>query len=64
MEQRRQMVTAARGFPEIILTAVVFRSGNDETEQGKRIENVQRCTKQSWVSFSVTALFSGTHCPL
>lgn len=43
-EQRRQMAAAARGFPEMILAAVMFRTGCGETEQGERtgVENVHQ----------------------
>jgi len=43
-----------RVFLIIILTAVVFRTGDGETErgEGKRVEHVQRCTAQMWVRFT------------
>lgn len=59
-EQRWQMAAAAaRGFLEINPTAVIFRNGNGETEQGERmrVENVQRCTKQTWVRILLRAYF-------
>ena len=61
-EQRRQMVAAARGFLEIIPAAVIFETGYGETEQGEktRVENMSRCTKQTWVKALLSAC-SFTH---
>ena len=61
-EQRRQMVAAARGFLEIIPAAVIFETGYRETEQGEktRVENMSRCTKQTWVKALLSAC-SFTH---
>jgi len=45
-EQRKQMAAAAaaRGFPDIIPTAVLLRTGCGKTEQNREKEN-RKCAK-------------------
>lgn len=52
-EQRRQMATAARGFPEMIPTVAIIV----ETERKKNTKSV-RCNEQTGISSLLSAFFS------